>query len=119
MRLPEPAATRDIGIGPRALVVGDWNGDGKPDLAVADERASELRILFCAGDGSFEDGPRYDVPYSPRAVYAADLNGDGKADLIWRNGDGTYAAWTMNGMSLFGGGYLLNGGSGWEMSTLP
>jgi hypothetical protein len=65
-----------------AFVVGDFTGDGIPDI-VAD--VSGMRVLLVGnGDGTFQ-GPR-DLPlvnsYNPTIMQAVDVNGDGKLDLV-------------------------------------
>jgi hypothetical protein len=45
---------------PSALVAGDFNGDGKLDLAVANDES--VTILFGNGDGSFVSGPNLSLP---------------------------------------------------------
>jgi hypothetical protein len=73
-----------------AIAVGDFNGDGKLDLAVAGQFgfSSEVGILLGNGDGTFQQGASYSVGTDPLAVVAADLNGDGKLDLVTANSQG-------------------------------
>jgi hypothetical protein len=56
----------------------DFNGDGRPDLAVA--TLGTVAIGFNAGGGTFTDGPLLPVPAEALAV--ADFNGDGKPDIV-------------------------------------
>ena len=91
------------GAEPVAIAVGDFNGDGKPDLAVSnrcapfDCNAQSLGILINNGDGTFPAGSTY--PVSGAFVATGDFNGDGKLDLavgfgnlviMLGNGDGTF-----------------------------
>ncbi|HVR24711.1 MAG TPA: VCBS repeat-containing protein [Candidatus Polarisedimenticolia bacterium] len=95
--------------GPQSAALGDFNGDGRPDLVLSGGLFSSLgacitcqtSILLGNGDGSFQ---------APVAVLnlaglpaAADVNGDGKLDLIFSadptvgqiylgNGDGTFSS---------------------------
>lgn len=89
-----------------SVAVADFNGDGKPDLAVADAGGNAVSILLGNGDGTFQ-APK-DVlsgnNSAPIYVAAGDLNGDGKPDLavigqvsavptvfiLLGNGDGTF-----------------------------
>src|SRR5215471_11419023 len=92
-----------------SVAVGDFNGDGLWDLAVANVSPSLLipgpvSILLENGDGTF--GPADNVPagVSPQSVVVADFNGDGFSDLAVGNrrshnfsvllgrGDGTFRA---------------------------
>ncbi len=47
-----------------------------------------------------------------------DLNGDGLADLAWRGADGTVALWTMNNLSITGGGMVARVGNDWQLLGL-
>jgi hypothetical protein len=98
--------------GSYSVAVGDFNGDGKLDLAVAnytqnqsrpDSEPGSVAVLLGEGDGSFQDPVNYDAGQAPRAVAVGDFNGDGKLDLavasywggiqiLLGNGDGTFRA---------------------------
>lgn len=93
-----------------SVAVGDFNGDGKADLAVATNGTDELVILLGNGDGTFTQvpGPLAIGPILEAegvAMVVGDFNGDGKADLaianalvdsaggltiLLGNGDGTF-----------------------------
>ena len=73
--------------GPAALVAGDFNGDGKLDLAVLFSTESSgtsdaVTIFFGNGDGSFHQGASYPAPDAASWLLAGDLNNDGKPDLV-------------------------------------
>jgi hypothetical protein len=68
------------GNDPVAFEVGDINGDGNPDLAVANY-ASGVTILFGDGQGNFTPGPFVDQ-FVYTALALGDMNGDGYVDLI-------------------------------------
>jgi hypothetical protein len=76
-----------VGTGPFAIAVGDFNGDGIQDLAVANDGASSVTILLGKGDGTFTAAAAPPGTLSgPSAILAADFNGDGKLDLAVLNG---------------------------------
>src|SRR5262249_5856339 len=91
-----------VGNGPAAIVAGDFNGDGRVDLAVANSLDSALSVLLGNGDGTFQPAQQYAVGLQPIAIVAGDFNGDGRIDLavvdiasndvsiLLGNGDGTF-----------------------------
>jgi hypothetical protein len=80
---------------PDSVVAGDFNGDGKLDLAVlkqAPNNATEpgqLTVLLGNGDGTFRTGVTYDTGNFARSVAVGDVNGDGKLDLAVASSSGT------------------------------
>ncbi len=73
-----PVAVGDI---PTSVAVGDFNGDGKLDLAVTNSGTNDVSILLGNGDGTFGAATNLTVGTSPVFVALEDLNGDGKLDL--------------------------------------
>jgi hypothetical protein len=64
------------------LVVGDFNKDGKLDIAVANSNTLDVGVLLGHGDGTFAPAVSYPTTgYSVYDIKAADLNGDGFLDL--------------------------------------
>src|SRR6266581_6915083 len=90
--------------GPSNIVVGDFNGDGKLDLAVTDYSNNNVSVLLGNGDGTFQAPRTFPVGIHPAQVAVGDFNGDGKPDLVVSNydsntisvllgnGDGTFQA---------------------------
>jgi uncharacterized protein (DUF2141 family) len=65
----------------RATVSGDFNGDGKMDLATTNNKDGGLTVRLGKGDGTFLPGVTYRSGYRYNAVVLGDFNGDGKLDL--------------------------------------
>jgi len=86
--------------GPQAVVTGDFNGDGRLDLAVANFE-STVSVLLGDGNGTFQEpGLASPTGADPRSMAVGDFNGDGKLDVatanafdvsvLLGNGDGTF-----------------------------
>jgi hypothetical protein len=75
------------GNGPYSVAVGDFNGDGKADIAVVNvggiaiPNANTVFILLGNGDGTFQTAVNYAVAY-PASVAVGDFNGDGRMDVV-------------------------------------
>jgi hypothetical protein len=118
----QPAVTYDTGgITPLAVTAGDFNGDGKPDLAVLNQCTAGndctvgiVGVLLGNGDGTFRVPVTYAAIANLDSVTANDFNGDGKLDLLVSgsnsvglmlgNGDGSFQSPTTY---LVGGGGLV------------
>jgi FG-GAP-like repeat/FG-GAP repeat len=77
----QPPVKYGVGEGVYSVSMGDFNGDGKTDLAVIN--GFGVMVLLGNGDGTF----RNPLTYGAAKLYAAvgDLNGDGKPDLVTVN----------------------------------
>jgi FG-GAP-like repeat/FG-GAP repeat len=73
---------------PHDVTVADFNGDGRPDLAIADKGRGTVSLLLGNGNGSFRqaDFSPFVAPLlgdvTPAFGGVADFNGDGKPDLL-------------------------------------
>jgi hypothetical protein len=77
--LPQTFAT---GFAPVYVVVGDFNSDGRPDLAVANDDMGTVSVLPGNGDGTFRAPEAFGVGASVWSLAVGDINGDGEPDLI-------------------------------------
>jgi len=115
----QPAVTYDAGGGStRSLAVADVNGDGNPDLLLANCGRSDCAIpstvgvLLGNGDGTFQPAVSYGTGCcNSISIAVADVNGDGKPDLLVANacsivqfaclGEGSVAVLLGNGDGSF------------------
>jgi hypothetical protein len=83
----QPAVNYNVGTSPTALAVADFNGDGRPDLAVANAGSNNVTVL--AGNsnapGTFVTSAVYPVGTNPYSIAVGDFNGDGRLDLAVAN----------------------------------
>lgn len=111
--------TYAVGTNPQGIVIADFNGDGKLDIAVANSGSNNVSILLGNGDGTFRPAENFDAGNSPSAILVGDFNGDGKLDLalfqtgdpdqstigsvsiLLGNGDGTFRPPTNTALSVF------------------
>src|SRR5204863_103270 len=73
------------GTNPFSVAVGDFNRDGKQDLAVANAASANMSILLGDGAGNFGTATNFGTGSTPRSVAVGDFNGDGKQDLVTGN----------------------------------
>lgn len=91
----------------RSFIVGDFNGDGYPDVVDVGNgflESQPIQVLLGKGDGTFQPARRFwSLTSIPDKVAAGDFNHDGKLDLaltinpngvaiLLGNGDGSFAA---------------------------
>ena len=93
-----------VGVAPRSVAVGDFDGDDVLDLAVANQDSSNVSILLGDGDGTFTEAADSPVTVGaiPFFVAIGDFDGDDVLDLavvhqfpnivsiLLGDGDGTF-----------------------------
>ena len=80
-----PPANFGVGTAPLSVAVGDFNGDGKQDLATANVGSNNVSVLIGDGAGGFSAATNFGVGTDPQSVAVGDFNGDGKQDLAVTN----------------------------------
>jgi hypothetical protein len=80
----------DLATGGNAWGVanGDFNRDGKFDLATANKSADSISILLGDGSGGFATKSDFATGVAPTAIVAGDFNRDGKLDVATANDTG-------------------------------
>ena len=102
------AANYDVESTPKGIAVGEFDGDGEPDVVVTNSGSTNVSVLLNTGGGTFGAASSYPAGISPVAVSVADFNGDTKLDLavvnagtpgvdsnisiLLGNGDGSFGA---------------------------
>ena len=91
---------------PISVAVGDFNGDGVQDLAVADRIDNTITVLLGNGSGGF--APATSSPFAagttPWSLVVGDFNGDGVLDLAVANAGGFVSVFLGNGLAGFSAG---------------
>ena len=68
---------------PTGVGVGDFNGDGKPDIVLANYRSNSVQLFLNRGSGIFRAGVSFPLPknHDAQDLVVADFNRDGHADV--------------------------------------
>jgi len=106
----QQAVTYQVGTTPLAIASGDFNGDGKVDLVVANVGTpgagddGSVSILLGNGDGTFQPANNIAAGKNPISIAVGDFNGDSRLDfagadsgnstvsVLLGKGDGTFQA---------------------------
>ena len=73
------------GLSPSGVAAGDFNGDGRTDLAVANLQTDDVGILVGGTNPAFSAPTQFAAGNGPRGVVTGDFNGDGDLDLAVPN----------------------------------
>jgi hypothetical protein len=99
------SATSNYAVQQGAVPVtsGDFNGDGRLDLAVGNADVASVSILLGNGSGGFGSATNFAVGAAPYGLATGDFNGDGKLDLaIAGRGANSVVVLLGNGTGNFG-----------------
>jgi hypothetical protein len=99
--------TVSLGQSANALAAGEFRGDGKLDLALADSGSNSVTVLLGNGNGTFATTPAFAAGVAPVSIAAGDFNGDGKADLVTTEAAGGAVVLLNNGAGTFRTGPTL------------
>jgi hypothetical protein len=100
------------GAGVRGMAAGDFNGDGKTDLAAASINNNTVSVLINNSSGNLPSQAIYGAGANPNSITAADFNEDGKSDLAIANGGSNNITIELgNGGGTFGSATNLPVGS--------
>jgi protocatechuate 3,4-dioxygenase beta subunit len=99
------------GSNPYHVAVGDFNGDGRLDLAVANLSSTDVSILLGTGAGTFGAATNFPVGTNPNYVAVGDFNGDGKLDLAVTKNTGSVSILLGTGTGSFGAATPFAAGS--------
>ena len=106
----QPPVDYTVGLQPEYLAVGDFNGDGKPDLAVTNFGSYTVSILINNGNGTFQSHVDYPAGNKPTFIATGDFGSNGNLDLAILNYDaGTISILMGNGNGTFTPGTPLTG----------
>ena len=111
-----PGSPFAVGLFPHAVAVGDFNGDGKPDLVTANSGNNTVKILLGNGSGGFTGGGAFPAGSFPQSVAVMDFNRDGKLDIVAAN-SGSRSVTVLQGNG--SGGFAAAIGSPFRVGTSP
>ena len=91
-----------VGSRPTSVATGDFNGDGKLDLAVTNFFSASVSVLLGTGTGSVGAKTDFATGNNPQSVAIGDFNGDGNLDLAVANFSSTVSILLGTGTGSFG-----------------
>jgi FG-GAP-like repeat/RTX calcium-binding nonapeptide repeat (4 copies)/Calx-beta domain len=105
MSIFNTATNFPVGTNPNSVVVGDFNKDGKSDIATSNNGSANISILLGKGTGSFGTATNFNIGLSPISLALGDFNSDGNLDIVsmWISGKESRVAILLgNGTGGFG-----------------
>jgi endonuclease/exonuclease/phosphatase family metal-dependent hydrolase len=106
-------------VGWSLVVVGDFNGDGRPDEVLYNATTRQTAIWYLNGpSGVTYAGGAYGptLPAGWSLVAVGDFNGDGQLDYVLFNSSTRQSAiWYLNGVTYTSGAYGPTAPAGWVL----
>ncbi len=97
-----PQQTFAFGANTVSVSLGDVNGDGKADLAVANAMSNSVSVRLGNGNGTFQNLQTFATGAGPFGMTLGDVNGDSQADFVVTNRtSNTVGVFLGNGSGLF------------------
>src|SRR5205814_5933624 len=82
---PSHFGTIHAGNSTADIVIADFNGDGRPDLAVSDPTTNTFATFGGNGDGTFQPAVLFATGSNPQTIATGDFNADGRPDIVTPN----------------------------------
>jgi len=100
--------------------MGDFNGDGVPDILWRDSTSGTVAIWFLNSSGQVESSGTVGA-VSTGTTWAinetGDFDGNGMSDILWVDGTGNVAIWFMNAATIASTASLGNVGTSWQVQV--
>ncbi|NJK73659.1 MAG: DUF4347 domain-containing protein [Microcoleus sp. SU_5_6] len=104
-----------VGLIPAAVVVGNFNADTFPDLAVVNSVSNNISIVLGNGSGGFSAPTNFGAGTNPNSLALGDFNGDNLSDIAVVNGGSNNVSILLgNGTGGFGTATNFSAGTGLE-----
>jgi hypothetical protein len=113
-----------LGSSPVSVGIADVNGDGKPDIVVANHNDNTVSVLINttqtgASVPSFSAKADFAVGNHPFSVAVADVNGDGKPDIVTANNSDSTVSVLLNTTSTGAATPTFSAKSGFAVGSRP
>jgi hypothetical protein len=90
------------GTNPRAVAVGDFNGDGNLDVAIVNSSSNTISVLLGKGDGTFAPQVVYTTGTAPQGIAVGYFDGNDYLDIaVTNSGSNTVSVFLGNGDGTF------------------
>src|SRR5262249_20180765 len=103
-------SVRDGGSYPRDVVIADFDGDARADLAIVNQYSDNVSLLRGNGKGSFSLQPSFTTAGGPIRMASGDFNSDGIPDLAVSTHDSGLVLHVGDGHGGFGAPAPLGAG---------